>query len=237
MKKLTLLVVEDEEAIRDMLRFSLPNSEFNIIDAEDTSKATKILLQHVPDLIILDWMLPDMSGIEFIKQIRKQEMIRDIPIILLTAKAEEDNKIMGLMAGADDYITKPFSPNELAARIRTVLRRGLIKSPSDEIKIAEMCINTNKYSVTIGLTLLNLTPIEYKLLLFFVRHQDKIYTRDQLIDHIWGRSAYIDERTIDVQIKRLRAKLKPFGYHHYIKTVRSAGYIFTRNDHDKTKQH
>src|SRR5580658_5277060 len=189
MQKLTLLIIEDEEAIRDMLRFSLPKNEFNLIDAENTSKAMKLLSHHIPDLIILDWMLPDMSGIDFIKQIRKQDIMKDTPIIMLTAKAEEDNKIMGLMVGADDYITKPFSPNELAARIRTVLRRGLIKSPSDEVKVDDLCINVNKCSVTIGSTMLKLTPIEYKLLYFFMLHPDKVYTRDQLINYIWGRNA------------------------------------------------
>jgi two-component system phosphate regulon response regulator PhoB len=235
MKKLTLLIIEDEEAIRDMLRFSLSNSEFNLIDAENTSKAMRILSQHTPDLIILDWMLPDMSGIDFIKQIKKQEILNEIPIIMLTAKAEEDNKIMGLMVGADDYITKPFSPNELSARIRTVLRRGLIKSPSDEVRLDELCINTNKCSVSIRSSVLKLTPIEYRLLYFFVLHPDKIYSRDQLINYIWGRNAYIDERTIDVQIKRLRCKLEPHGYHERIRTVRNAGYIFNRNDHVKAK--
>ncbi|MBX3709435.1 MAG: response regulator [Gammaproteobacteria bacterium] len=234
MKNLTLLVIEDEEAIRDMLRFSLPHNEFKLIDAENTSKAMDILSYKIPDLIILDWMLPDKSGIDFIKQIRKQDITKDIPIIMLTAKAEEDNKIMGLMMGADDYVTKPFSPNELAARIRTVMRRGLIKSPSSDIKIDDLILNSEKCSVSIHSILLKLTPIEYKLLYFFMLHTDKIYTRDQLINHIWGRNAYINERTIDVQVKRLRQKLKPHGYHNRIKTIRNAGYIFSRNDHDKT---
>jgi two-component system phosphate regulon response regulator PhoB len=228
MTKLTLLIIEDEEAIRDMLRFSLPQQEFHLIDAENTERALMILSHHIPDLIILDWMLPDMNGIDFIKLIRKKERIKNIPIIMLTAKAEEDNKVMGLIAGADDYVTKPFSPNELAARIRTVLRRGVIKSPAGELRIENICLNTDKATVTIGNELLNLTPIEYKLLHFFMMHPDKVYTRDELMDYIWGRSAHLDERTIDVQVKRLRAKLKPFGYHERIKTIRSAGYIFEK---------
>ena len=234
MAKLTLLVIEDEEAIRDMLRFSLPRQEFNLIDAENTSKAMDILSGNIPDLIILDWMLPDMTGIAFIKRIRKMDAIKDIPIIMLTAKAEEDNKIMGLIAGADDYITKPFSPNELAARIRTVLRRGIIKSPEGDLIIDDICINTNKATVNIGSAALNLTPIEYKLLHFFMLHPDKVYTRNQLMDYIWGRSVHLDERTIDVQIKRLRSKLKPYGYHDRIKTIRSSGYIFYRSRHVNT---
>ena len=166
MAKLTLLIIEDEEAIRDMLRFSLPHQEFNLIDAENTAKALDILAHNIPDLILLDWMLPDMNGIDFIKLIRKQDKIKDIPIIMLTARAEEDNKVMGLIAGADDYITKPFSPNELAARIRTVLRRGIIKSPEGDVIIDELRLNTQQASVMIGTVTLNLTPIEYKLLHF-----------------------------------------------------------------------
>ncbi|VVC76389.1 Phosphate regulon transcriptional regulatory protein PhoB [Aquicella siphonis] len=234
MKKLTLLVIEDEEAIRDMLRFSLPKDEFHLVDAENTSKAFSMLSHCIPDLIILDWMLPDKSGIDFIKTIRKQDVHKDIPVIMLTAKAEEENKIKGLMVGADDYLTKPFSPNELAARIRTVLRRGLIKSVAGEVKLGKLVLNTNKCSVFIDSNPVRLTPAEYKILCFFMLHPDKIYTRDQLITHVWGRNAYIDERTIDVQIKRLRHKLKPHGYHDVIKTVRSAGYIFSGHNHVQT---
>lgn len=227
MKNTTLLVIEDEEAIRDMLRFSLPANEFTLIDADNTTRAMHILSHCIPDLIILDWMLPDKSGIDFIKFIRKQDIIKDIPIIMLTAKAEEDNKIRGLMVGADDYLTKPFSPNELAARIRAVLRRGLIKSVSGDVKVDDLIMNTNKCSVTIDAVPLSLTPTEYKILHFFMLHPNKIYSRDQLISHIWGRNAYIDERTIDVQIKRLRQKLKPHQYHQRIKTVRNTGYLFS----------
>lgn len=235
MKKLTLLVIEDEEAIRDMLRFSLPADEFYLVDAENTSKALSFLSHSMPDLIILDWMLPDKSGIDFIRMIRKQELYKDIPVIMLTAKAEEENKIKGLMVGADDYMTKPFSPNELVARIRTVLRRGLIKSVSGDITIGNITLNINKCSVFIGTAHISLTPTEYKILCFFMLHPDRIYSRDQLISHIWGRNAYIDERTIDVQIKRLRYKLKPHGCHGHIKTVRNTGYIFSGSGHAKTE--
>jgi two-component system, OmpR family, phosphate regulon response regulator PhoB len=234
MKKLTLLVVEDEEAIRDMLRFSLSSNDFHLIDAENTSKAINVLQHCIPDLIILDWMLPDKSGIDFIKWIRKQDMLKDIPIIMLTAKAEEENKIKGLMVGADDYMTKPFSPNELAARIMTVLRRGLIKSTTGEIKVDQLTLNSNQCHVSIGSQKLKLTPTEYKILHFFMLHQNKIYTRDQLITYIWGRNIYIDERTIDVQIKRLRHKLKPHDYHNRITTVRNMGYVFSGDSNEKT---
>ncbi|OGT35747.1 MAG: DNA-binding response regulator [Gammaproteobacteria bacterium RIFCSPHIGHO2_12_FULL_37_14] len=235
MKKITLLVIEDEEAIRDMLRFSLPATDFVLLDAESTSKAMNILAYRIPDLIILDWMLPDKSGIDFIKVIRKQDILKDMPIIMLTAKAEEDNKIKGLTVGADDYLTKPFSPNELVARIKTVLRRGLIKSTSGEIKIGNIILNVNKCQVFIDEQLLKLTPTEYKIIHFFMLHPNKKYSRDQLITHIWGRNAYIDERTIDVQMKRLRQKLKPFGYHHHIKTIRNVGYFFSGESDEKAQ--
>jgi len=233
MKKITILVIEDEEAIRDMLRFSMPQSEFHLFDADSTSSAMAILAHHIPDLIILDWMLPDKSGIEFIKFIRKQEIIRNIPIIMLTAKAEEENKVKGLMVGADDYLTKPFSPNELVARIKTILRRGPIKSTTGEIKIDNLIINTNTCHVTINSHWIQLTPIEYKILHFFTLHPNKTYTRDQLITHVWGRNAYIDERTIDAQIKRLRSKLRIHGYHVRIKTVRGVGYYFLGDSDEK----
>jgi len=234
MKKITLLVIEDEEAIRDMLRFSLSSNDFHLIDAEDTSKALNILQHCIPDLIILDWMLPDKSGIDFIKVIRKEDLLKDVPIIMLTAKAEEENKIKGLMLGADDYMTKPFSPNELAARIMTVLRRGLIKSTTGEIKADQLALNTNQCLVTIKSQQLKVTPTEYKILHFFMLHPNKVYTRDQLITYIWGRNAYIDERTIDVQIKRLRHKLKPYGYDKRITTIRNMGYLFSGDVNEKT---
>ncbi|CAM3013409.1 transcriptional regulatory protein CpxR [Legionella steigerwaltii] len=233
MKKITLLLVEDEEAIRDMLRFSIPESEFDIIEAGNMMGAMNALEHFIPDLIILDWMLPDKSGIDFIRCIRKDETLRNIPIIMLTAKAEEENKVKGLMVGADDYLTKPFSPNELIARVKTILRRGSIKSTSGEIKIDSLIVNTNRCQVTIDTHEVKLTPIEYRILHFFILHPNKTYTRDQLLTHIWGRHSYIEERTIDVQIKRLRGKLKKHEYHDRIKTARGIGYYFSGNNHAK----
>lgn len=231
MKKISLLIIEDEEAIRDMLRFSLPATEFNIHDAENATEAMRILDRHIPKLIILDWMLPGKSGIDFMHWLKKQELYKDIPIIMLTAKAEEENKIKGLMTGADDYITKPFSPHELIARIKTVLRRGTLVSPQSEIKFKDLTLNLNKHEVSVNQQPLVLTPSEYKMLHFFMTHPDKTYTRDQLISRIWGSHVYIDNRTIDVQIRRLRDKLKPYGHQHRIKTVRGMGYLFVREDH------
>jgi len=234
MKKISLLIIEDEEAIRDLLRFSLSKAEFDLMDAETVAQATRLLADHIPDLILLDWMLPDKSGIEFIKWIKHKEPLKDIPIIMLTAKAEESQKVQGLMTGADDYITKPFSTAELTARIKAVLRRGLVASPENEIKVGDLVLNTLKHQVYIQTKLLKLTPLEYKLLHFFLTHPGKAYTREQLLNHVWGVNIFIEDRTVDVQLKRLRAKLKPH-YHNLIKTVRGAGYMFSRDENNEKK--
>jgi len=222
--KITLLIVEDELAIRDMVRFSLPDQEFELFDAENTEQAKNFLAEKIPDLMLVDWMLPGKSGVEFIKSIKRQERYQNIPIIMLTAKAEEENKVKGLMSGADDYITKPFSPVELIARIRTVLRRGPLVSPDSEIRLRDLVLNIEKHQATIAGEVINLSPIEYKLLRFFMTHPNKTYTRDQLIDQVWGAAVYIDDRTVDVQIRRLRDKLREKNHHDIITTVRGVGY-------------
>ena len=224
MKAITLLLVEDESAIRDMIRFSLPVKEFIVYDAENVKQARQFLAEQIPDLILLDWMLPGYSGVDFIKWIKQQENYINIPIIMLTAKAEEENKVKGLMIGADDYITKPFSPKELIARIKTILRRGILISPTNEIKYRDLVLNMDKHIVSIAADSLDLTPVEYKMLLFFLKNPNKTYTRDQLITHIWGGNVYINDRTVDVQIRRLRDKLKKYHYQDIIQTVRGAGY-------------
>lgn len=226
MPKTSLLLIEDEEAIRDMLRFSLSAADFHITEAENTIQATRLLADRIPDLILLDWMLPGKSGIDFLKWLRQQDLYNNIPIIMLTARAEEEHKIRGLMTGADDYITKPFSPEELSARIKTVLRRGPLISLDNEIKIGALTLNVEQQLTKIGNELLELSPIEYKLLYFFAKNPNKIFSRDQLITHVWGGNVYIDGRTIDVQIRRLRKKLMPFNYDKRIKTIRSSGYLF-----------
>jgi len=226
MKKINILVIEDEAAIRDMIRFSLPVDNFNMLDAESTNAAERLLADHIPDIIILDWMLPGKSGIDFIKWLKLQALLKDIPIIMLTARAEEENKIKGLEAGADDYITKPFSPAELIARIKSVLRRGPLIAPEGIIQVNALQLDANKHQVTIENKSVELSPIEYRLLYFFMTHPNKTYTRDQLITLIWGGNVYIDERTVDGQIRRLRDQLKPHGYHNLIKTVRGVGYQF-----------
>lgn len=226
MIKNQILIVEDETAIRDLIKFALEPAGFELLEAENSKIAEQHLSQNNPALILLDWMLPGMSGIDFIKQLKQNVKTRDIPIIMLTAKAEESNKIKGLETGADDYITKPFSPRELIARIKTVLRRGLLATPEGIIQIQDLCLNTLTRQLTIKDKLLKLPPIEYRLLHFFITHQNRVYSREQLLDHIWGNEIYIDERTVDVQIRRLRRRLKPYNYDQYIQTARGAGYQF-----------
>jgi two-component system, OmpR family, phosphate regulon response regulator PhoB len=233
MKKTHLLIIEDEEAIRDMLRFSLPEAEFGLTDAETVAQAVRLLADRIPDLIILDWMLPDKSGIDFIQWIKQKETLKDIPIIMLTAKAEEAQKIQGLMTGADDYVTKPFSTAELTARIKAILRRGLLASPDNEIKMGELILNTVRHTVRIRGEWLSLQPLEYKLLHFLLTHPDKAYSRNQLIDHVWGANVYIEDRTVDVLIKRLRSQLRPFCYDQCIQTVRGIGYCLVRESHEE----
>jgi two-component system phosphate regulon response regulator PhoB len=227
MKNKIILIIEDEVAIRDIIQFALTPAGFEIIEAGEVAEAEKKLANAIPDLILLDWMLPDVSGIEFSKRLKRNPLTKHIPIIMLTAKAEEENKIKGLESGADDYVTKPFSPRELIARINTVLRRGPLVDTDGIIQFAKMSINVNNHQVRIDNQLLSLTAIEYKLLCFFVTHPNRIYTREQLLNHVWGLNTYINERTVDVQVKRLRKQLKTYGCEHYLKTVRGSGYQFS----------
>lgn len=224
-----ILIVEDESAIRDMISFALEPAGFSILEATTTQEAEKILQQELPDLILLDWMLPGQSGVSYIKQLKKETRTKSIPIIMLTARAEEHNKITGLEVGADDYITKPFSPRELIARINTVLRRGGAISPDNQIQFDELIIDMNTRKVSIANELIKLTPIEYKLLYFLITHPNRVYTRAELLDHVWPNQTDITERTVDTQIRRLRDQLKIKNYDHYIKTTRGVGYQFSKD--------
>ncbi len=229
MKSISILIIEDEASIRDMIQFALVPDGFTIIEAGDVTTANQKIANHIPDLILLDWMLPGTSGIEFAKQLKRDPNTKNIPIIILTARAEEDNKIKGFEIGADDYITKPFSPRELSVRIKAVLRRGPLISPEDIIQVKNLRLNISTHQLTINDDPILLTPIEYKLLYFFVTHQERVYSREQLLDYVWGKVNYIDERTVDVQIRRLRNRLKPHGYNCCIRTIRGSGYQFTTN--------
>ena len=226
-KKITILIVEDEVAIRDMLKFSLPQEEFILKEAECAKDANLQLANQYPDIILLDWMLPGLSGIEFAKQLKKDKRTQDIPIVMLTAKAEEENKIKGFETGADDYITKPFSPRELIARIKAILRRGLLIDAQGVLVAGDLQLNMHTQEVFIHGAMLKLTPINYRLLHFFLTHQGKIYSREQLLQHIWTETLDKDERLVDVQIKRLREALAPYGLKQLIKTVRSSGYTYS----------
>ncbi len=228
MKPKLILVVEDEVSIRDMIKFALATSEFEIREANNCQEAELQIAEAMPDIILLDWMLPGMSGIDYVKKLKSSATTQLIPIIMLTARAEMDHKVTGLELGVDDYVTKPFSPRELIARIKTILRRGPLINVSGVIKIEKLQLNVDKQQVMIDDQLIPLTPIEYKLLEFFLKHQDRIYSRDQLLTHIWRGSYDIDDRTVDVQIQRLRKRLKPFGYDNWIKTIRGTGYQFSR---------
>lgn len=229
MKSIYILIIEDEAPIRDMIKFALEHTEFEIIEASNANEATDKIATKIPDLILLDWMLPGISGIDFVKQLKKNDNSKNIPIIMLTARAEEESKIKGLELGADDYITKPFSPRELVARIKTVLRRGGLVTPNGVIQLNELSLDVNAHIVKIKDDVIALTAIEYKLLYFFLTHQGRTYNRTQLLDNIWGGEQDISERTVDVQIRRLRSRLQPYGYDKHIKTIRSYGYQFVGN--------
>ncbi len=226
MKK-QVLIIEDELPIRSMLRYALEMAGFSVDEASDARQAEQKLAKQLPDFILLDWMLPERSGIEFTKQLKKNKLTQNIPIILLTAKAEEENKILGLEAGADDYVVKPFSPRELIARIKAVLRRGPLELPDGTITVRNMKVNTDNQRVTIADEAIKLGPLEYRLLCFLLTHPNRVYSRDELLTHVWGGDAYIDERTVDVHIRRLRKQLKPGNHDTLVQTVHGSGYRFS----------
>jgi two-component system phosphate regulon response regulator PhoB len=226
-----LLLIEDEAAIRDLIHHTLPEAEFLLMEAASVKQAEALLHECIPDVMVVDWMLPGKSGIEFIAWLRRQALYQSIPVILLSANAEERHKVEGLGIGADDYLTKPFSPAELLARIRTVLRRGKHHQPTFIRASGDFQVDEAKQHILVKNYLLALRPLEYKLLHFFITHPNKIFTREQLLNFIWGMSADVDERTVDAAIKRLREKLKPHGHANTIQTRRGAGYLFGKN-HD-----
>jgi len=227
MAQTDILVVEDETPIREMLQLILEQADFRVHSAADTHQATRVLEQHLPDLILLDWMLPGTSGIDWARQLRRNPGYSDIPIILVTARGEEEDKVAGLDSGADDYVTKPFSPRELIARINAVLRRfGKGEKPA-LIRAGGIVIDPDTHQVTIEQQPVSLSPTEYRLLEFFLTHPDKVYSRAQLLDRVWGRDSYIEERTVDVHIRRLRKILAEFGRDAMIQTVRGFGYRFS----------
>ena len=230
MSVLKILIVDDEQAIRDMLRMTLELANFECIEAENTADALAQVHDDRPDLILLDWMLPGGSGIEFLHKLKKQSGSSDIPVIMLTAKTSEDNKIQGLDVGADDYITKPFSPRELVARIKALLRRLGFYDGELALQLEGVKVEHSSRRVLIDDEGVSMGPTEYNLLFFFISHQNRVYSRSQLLDHVWGNNNYVEERTVDVHIRRLRKALKVEAtgsdYGHLVQTVRGAGYRF-----------
>ncbi len=230
MSSFNILVVEDEDAIRGMLMMVLEQAGFAAIAAADAEEAQKILDGKLPDLILLDWMLPGVSGVEWARRLKKETIYRDIPIILLTARGEEEDKVKGLEIGADDYVSKPFSPKELVARIRAVLRRsGKIQGQALCV-LGDLMLDTEQHRLSIGDKQLEVSPTEFRLMHFFMTHPDKVFSRSQLLDQVWGRSVYIEERTIDVHIRRLRKILEEYGREDLVQTVRGFGYRFSLVD-------
>ena len=218
-----ILVVEDDPDIRELLHFSLTRDGRNVVEAESAEDAQILLKRDLPELIVVDWMLPGMSGVNFAKSLRKDERTLKIPIIMLTARSEEADKLRSFEAGIDDYVTKPFSPKELIARIKALLRRT--SSPEDEsLVFAGIRLELNSHKAFVNEDRLALGPTEFKLLLFFMRNPDRVFDRSQLVDEVWGRSVVVEERTVDVHILRLRKVLKPWGRDHVIETVRGVGY-------------
>ncbi len=221
-----VLIVDDEAPIREMIAVALEMAGYECMEADSAQAAHPIIVDNLPDMILLDWMMPGISGIEFARRLRKDEMTADIPIIMLTAKTDEDNKIQGLETGIDDYITKPFSPRELVARLKTVLRRTTPKGIEEPITVDGLTLDPVSHRVSSELTPLELGPTEFRLLQFFMTHQDRAYSRSQLLDLVWGGNVYVEERTVDVHIRRLR---KALGERHdyLIQTVRGTGYRFS----------
>ena len=220
----TILIVEDEKPIREMVSFALGRAGYDLVEAGDVTEAFEQMSQKLPDLVLLDWMLPGASGIEFARRMKRDELTRDVPIVMLTARGEEEDKVSGLEAGADDYITKPFSPRELMARIKAVLRRASPEDDGGVIEVAGLKLDPESHRVIGGDVDVEIGPTEFRLLSFFMTHPERVFSRTQLLDRIWGRNAYVEERTVDVHILRLRKALMPSGFDGLIQTVRGVGY-------------
>ncbi len=223
----TILIVDDEASIRDMVAMALELNGYQCLQAGNAMAAHSIIMDNQPDLILLDWMMPGISGLELSRRLRRENSTRQIPIIMITAKGEEQDKVVGLDTGADDYITKPFSTRELMARIKALLRRTDGDTNQQMIRYDGLMLDQDAHRVSADNHEIKLGPTEYKLLQFFMSHPDRAYSREQLLDLVWGGNVYIDDRTVDVHIRRLRKALADFGYDKYIQTVRGTGYRFS----------
>ncbi|MEK9496029.1 phosphate regulon transcriptional regulator PhoB [Photorhabdus sp. P32] len=222
-----ILVVEDEAPIREMVCFVLEKNGYQPVEAEDYDSALACLSEPYPDLVLLDWMLPGGSGLQIIKQMKRNSNIRDIPVMMLTARGEEEDRVRGLEVGADDYITKPFSPKELVARVKAVLRRISPMVMEDIIEMDGLVLDSTSHRVTSQDKALDMGPTEFKLLHFFMTHPERVYSREQLLNYVWGANVYVEDRTVDVHIRRLRKVLEIGGHDKMVQTVRGTGYRFS----------
>ncbi len=230
-KPATILIVDDETPIREMLRMALESKGFACIEAADAVRAHSAIVDESPDLVLLDWMMPGTSGIELIRRLKRDQATAGLPVIMLTARSEEDNKIHGLDVGADDYIAKPFSPRELVARINALLRRTDFGQKDEALRFGELTLDPVSHRVFVGGERVDIGPTEFRLLHFFMHHPERVYNRGQLLDQVWGGNVYIEERTIDVHIRRLRKVLQAASgvvdCSEFIQTVRGSGYRFS----------
>jgi two-component system phosphate regulon response regulator PhoB len=222
-----ILIVDDEPAIRDMVAFALRKGDYEPVHAGDAREAQAAIAERVPDLILLDWMLPGTSGVDLARRWRRDELTRDVPIIMLTARGEENDRVSGLEAGVDDYVVKPFSARELLARIRAVMRRSRDDDDDGSVQVGPLRIDGAAHRVFAGSESIHVGPTEYRLLHFFMTHADRVYSRAQLLDHVWGGNVYVEERTVDVHIRRLRKALEPHQLDAMVQTVRGSGYRFS----------
>ncbi|MEC5205846.1 MULTISPECIES: phosphate regulon transcriptional regulator PhoB [Vogesella] len=222
-----ILLVEDEPAIQELIAFNLVQAGHHVLRASTAEVALTLVKNALPDLILLDWMLPGASGVEIARKLRADERTRQIPIIMLTARSEEQDKVQGLEAGADDYITKPFSPRELLARIKAVLRRRAPQMTDDAVEVKGLRLDPVTHRVQGNGTNVDLGPTEFRLLHFFMTHAERVHSRTQLLDQVWGDHVFVEERTVDVHIRRLRSALEPTGHDSLIQTVRGTGYRFS----------
>jgi two-component system phosphate regulon response regulator PhoB len=223
----TILLVEDEEAIREMVAMALERAGYRVRHAESAEDADAAMRLSQPDLVLLDWMLPGESGIDFARRLKRDRATREIPIILLTARGEEGDRIRGLDAGADDYVPKPFSPRELVARIKAVLRRVQPTAADQPVEVRGLRLDPVSHRITGHGEALAMGPTEFRLLHFFMTHPDRVFNRAQLLDNVWGANVYVEERTVDVHVRRLRKALAISGHEDLVQTVRGAGYRFS----------
>ena len=224
MKNMNILIVEDDQGIQDMLTYALEPEGYQLYSALTVKEAWEIIEKKAPDLILLDWMLPDSSGIDLLHRIRKYHS--KLPVIMLTAKAEEEDRVLGLDMGADDYIVKPFSVKELKSRIQAVLRRSIPENQA--VQIGDLFLDPVSQRVKVGDKKLDLPPTEFRLLHYFMTHEDRVFSRGQLLDQVWGQQVYVEERTVDVHIRRLRKNLEPYKLDAMLQTVHGSGYRFSR---------